>query len=158
MDVDWERKIAVTAYHWGMRVYNIENPAVPVLLSSTVLPLAIPAMLVELNWPYAYVATVNTVDTGSSHLFDLTDPAHPVELHPEFWMATPAECTVGSTVPPSAHVWNDYPCMSNRGGVWRDNTLYLSRSSVVERFDLTVTVDSSIFADGFESGTTGSWR
>lgn len=159
IDLDLERRIAVSAYSTGMQVWDITDPVAPVLLSTTPLPLAIPAMAVALRWPYVYVGTMHTVDTGSGHLFDITHPTAPVELDPGFWTAFPPPCVQGSVVPPaSAHPWNDYPCASNKGGVWWGDNLYLARYSVGERFLLHTGADPElVFADGFDDGTTAAW-
>lgn len=145
LGIAWPERRAVSVYSDGMRVWDVWDPTAPVLLSVTSLPITAPAMSVEVRWPYAYVSTMAGVSTGSTHLFDLTDPAHPSELTPEFW--------------DSAQPWNSFNWMSNKGGVWWGDNLYLARYSVGERFVLHVEVDPAlVFADGFESGDTGGWR
>jgi hypothetical protein len=145
LSVAWPERMAVSAFNDGMRVWNIYNPTAPVLLSTTALPITAAGMSAEVRWPYAYVSTMAGVSTGSTHLFDLTDPAHPVEVNSGFW--------------DSSQPWNSFNWMSNKGGTWWGDNLYLSRYSVGERFLLTVEQPVQlIFTDGFESGDTGGWR
>lgn len=142
--VAWDQRIAVSVYSDGMRVWDVSDPTLPALLSSTALPITAPGMSAEVRWPYAYVSTMAGISTGSTHWFDLTDPANPVELTPSFW---------DSTQP-----WNAYNYMSNKGGTWHGDMLYLTRYSVGETFRLIVEpVVQPIFSDGFEAGTAGSW-
>jgi hypothetical protein len=144
LSVAWTERRAVSAFSDGMRVWDIGDPTAPVLLSVTSLPITAPGMSAEVRWPYAYVSTMAGVSTGSTHLFDLTDPLHPVEVDPHFW---------DSTQP-----WNAYNWMSNKGGTWWGDHLYLARYSVGERFDLHVEAgEPPLFADGFESGDTSAW-
>lgn len=142
--VAWPERMAVSAYSDGMRVWDVINPTAPVLLSTTALPIATAGMSVELRWPYGYVSTMAGNNTGTTHWFDLTDPAHPVELTPEFWW--------------SEQPWNSFNYMSNKGGAWWGDHLYLTRYSVGERFDLVIDPDEEpLFADGLETGTVGAW-
>ena len=77
---------------------------------------------VELAYPYLYVGTMHTVDTGSGHLYDISNPFDPQEIDPEFWYAD--------------QPWNDFDYMSNKGGAFTPDGewLFLARYSVLERF------------------------
>lgn len=75
--------------------------------------------------------------------FDVTDPAHPVELDPGFW--------------DTGNAWNAYTYGAEVNAVLLGDWLILSRWSVLQRYAWSPPVTDSVFAAGFESGSTAAW-
>ncbi len=141
MAVDESHDLAVAVVKMGeMRIYDIVDPANPVLLSSQ----AGNWGLAAIRYPFVWVADGSTPD--SSVTWDITDPADPQLLDPGFW--------------DSEHPWNNHGegCEWPGGAVFSDDasTLYFPRYSVVQLIDAG-SCDITLIGDGFESGDTSGW-
>jgi len=113
---------AVSAYTTGLKVWDLSDPTAPYPIFSGTLPFLVAANSVELRYPFLYVGTMHTVDTGSGHFYDISNPFEPREVDPEFWHRS--------------QPWNDFDYMSNKGGAFTLDAewLFLARYSVLERF------------------------
>jgi hypothetical protein len=142
VDVDGSHAVTVSGAQ-GIQLWDIANPAAPVPLGVAWNPAPQAGLnTVALSWPYLWVSSMGITD---AYTFDVSDPAHPVPVDPEFW--------------DPAHPWNAYPYSSHIGAVWADDWLVLSRMSVVERVRLVQTAPpEEIFQNGFESGDSIAWR
>ena len=83
-------------------MWDLSDPTAPYPIYSGELPFAVAANSVEVRYPFLYVGTMHTVDTGSGHLYDISNPYEPQEVDPEFWHRS--------------QPWNDFDYMSNKGG------------------------------------------
>ncbi len=93
---------AVSAYTDGLSVWDLSDPLAPELVVSRPLPYMVAARSVEPAYPNLYVGTLHTVDNGSGHTYDISNPFDPQEFEPEFWV--------------HQQPWNDLGYISNKGG------------------------------------------
>ena len=141
MAVDEAHDLAVAVVKMGeMRIYDIADPANPVLLSSR----AGNWGLAAIRYPFVWVADGSVPDSSVS--WDISDPANPRLLDPGFW--------------DPAMPWNIHgeDCEWPGGAVFSDDssTLYFPRYSVVQLIDFE-SCDAILAGDDFESGDTSGW-
>ncbi len=129
--------VLVAASNSGTTVWDTEDPKLPIVAAVV----AGNASVATVQPPLLVLGMVIT-DQHRERIYDVSDPAHPVERAGNLW--------------PDTH-----PCTGYQSSTLAGEVLYSWRWSIAESFDLKNCVAAApaarIFADDWESGSTLAW-
>jgi len=143
--LDQEAHLLAAATPYGAELWSVADPEAPVRLAQWQPHQTIDPDTVALRYPYLWCAAYGGTTELMTHTFDVSDPAHPVEVAEETWAnGAPAQ---------------QYAHAGNMAALFLpDYRLLVARWSVLLLLEPEwAPPPAEVFADGFETGTTGAW-